>query len=84
MRQTTTGSHDNQRELSGNGRDVFQVPSARTWHVPVSFPEQPQMNGGKERIVDLNVSHLCLSENAGLPVAGQAKAVLYGNGVCAA
>jgi len=40
------------------------------------------MNSGKGRTVNLNASHLCLSKNAGLPVAGQAKKdVLYGNGV---
>jgi hypothetical protein len=32
-----------------------------------SLPEQPQMNGGKERNENLNASHLCPSENAGLP-----------------
>lgn len=37
------------------------------------------MNGGKERKVNLNASHLCLAENTGLPAAGQYK-VLYGNG----
>jgi hypothetical protein len=48
---------------------------------PVSLPEQPQMNGGKERTGNLNVSHLCLIENAGLPKQVYCKSDLYGNGV---
>lgn len=32
-----------------------------------SQPEQPQMNGGKERNENLNASQLCLFENVGLP-----------------
>jgi len=35
-----------------------------------SLPEQPQMNGGKGRKGNLNVTNLCLSRNAGLPIAG--------------
>jgi len=48
---------------------------------PASFPEQPQMNGGKERKENLNVSNLCLAENAGLPKQDIANRILYGNGV---
>lgn len=80
MCHTKAGSHGNLCELSGNGRDFIIVPSDCGRRVPVSFPEQPQMNGGKERTVNLNASYLCLSKNAGLPIAGQEE-VLYGNGV---
>ncbi len=52
------------------------------WYTPASFPELPPMNGGKGRKGSLNALHLCLSENAGLPVAGyQESGILYGNGV---
>jgi hypothetical protein len=47
-----------------------------------SFPELPQMNGGKGRKGDLNVPKLYLSENMGLPVPGNLNnRGLDGNGV---
>ena len=49
--------------------------------MPVSFPGQPPMNGGTARTEHLSASYLCLSENAGLPVAGLFIGDLYGNGV---
>ena len=62
-------------------QNVTNVPKTRT--TPISFPELPQMNGGKGRTEYLNASHLRLSENVGLPIAGllEKERILYGNGV---
>lgn len=76
-------SHDSLREYRevGGVDKLPQCPMAEA--TPVSPPEQPQINGGKERKGNLNVSHLCLTENAGVPVPGNVKKnkSLDGNGV---
>jgi hypothetical protein len=48
---------------------------------PASLSELPQMNGGQGRKEHLKASHLCLAENAGLPVQVSHCDNLYGNGV---
>ena len=64
-------AHPIHTTVNVNRREVGMVSS--TDHTnpsdsnPVSLPEQPQMNGGKERKENLNASQLCLIKNVGLP-----------------
>jgi hypothetical protein len=60
-------SHDSLREFREVGGSSLATHSPMEEATPVSPPEQPQINGGKERKGNLNVSHLYLIENAGLP-----------------
>jgi hypothetical protein len=60
-------SHDSLREFREVGGSLSRTRCPMAEATPVSLPEQPQINGGTERKGNLNVSHLCLTENAGLP-----------------
>jgi|RhiMetdeSRZDD1v2_1073273.scaffolds.fasta_scaffold107563_2 hypothetical protein len=71
-------SHDSLREYRGVGGAVRAPRSPMAEATPVSLPEQPQIHGGKERKGNLNVSYLCLTENAGLPVPGNLKSKISG------
>jgi hypothetical protein len=74
-------SHDSLREFREVGGSSLATHSPTEEATPVSLPEQPQINGGKERKGNLNVSHFYLIENAGLPKQVYRQSDLYGNGV---
>src|SRR6266487_5528514 len=67
--------------VSRQGMDGHGCGDHTRNHAPVSFPEQPQINGGNERTENLHASHLCLSGNMGLPKQGEKmkEVTLHGN-----